>query len=280
MESNEKPNAGGKRGEMIVVCGAKGGIGKTVITVNLAVALSKNNIRISVLDGDFQFGDVCLAMDLHPTFTIKDVAESLDSMDEFALSGYLINHNSGVKVMAAPDRPEYADLIKPNMMEKVCDLLLAQHDYLLVDTGAGLQDHTIQLIEKADQVFVMTTMEMASVKNTKMMLETFEVLGVSHKVQVVLNRSTMESVIKPTDIPDLLVQDTPMFIPNDFQIVSQSLNTGIPFVQNQGKTDIAKSVFRIAEQMISRREIALFKPKPPSIMQMLFNRNKGNMMTP
>ncbi len=266
-----------KRGEMIAICSSKGGIGRTVLAVNLAVALSKNNFQISIMDGDFQFNDVSLAMDLHPTFTIKDVAESIATIDKHTLPSYMIRHGSGVRVLAAPERPEFADLIKPDVIDQVCEMLLAQHDYLIVDTAVGLQENTMQLIEKADQVFVLTTLEMTAIKNTKLMLETLDVLGMRHKVQLVINRATMESVIKATDVPDILGAENPIFVPNDFQIVSQSLNVGIPFVLNQGKTEIAKSVFKMAEQLISRREISLFKPKPTSIFQMLFHKNnKGN----
>lgn len=262
------------RGEMIAVCSAKGGIGRTVIAANLAVALSKNNIQISVLDGNFQFGDVSLALDLHPTFTIKDVVEVIDSLDKFALTSYLMHHNSGIKVLAAPDRPEYADLVTPQVIEKVCDLLLAQHDFVIVDTGVGLQDRSLQLIEKADQVFILTNLEMATIKNTKMMLETLSLLGLRDKVQVVVNRSTMESVIQAADVPEILGEETPICIPNQFQIVSQSLNIGIPFVINHGKTDVAKAVFKLAEQLISRREISLFKPQKPSFFQSFFQKPK------
>lgn len=261
-----------KRGEMIVICSAKGGIGRTVIAVNLAVALSKKNIQISVLDGDLQFGDVGLAMDLHPTFTVKDVIEGIDSMDKFALSSYLIHHSSGVKVLMAPERPEQADLLTTSALDRICDLLLAQHDYVIADAGVGLQEKTLQLLEKADQAFVLTTLEMASIKNTKLMLETLELLGLRDKVKVVINRSTMESVIKAGDAPHILDEETPFFIPNDFQVVSRSLNTGIPFVMNHGKTEVAKSIFRMAEQLISRREIALFMPKNPSFLQSLIHK--------
>jgi pilus assembly protein CpaE len=275
----EKHNQGGgeeraKRGEMIAICSAKGGVGKTVISVNLAVALSKKNIQISMLDGDFQFGDVCLAMDLHPTFSIKDVVENMESLDSFALSSYLMKHPSGVKVLAAPERPEYADLVTPQVTDRVCELLLSQHDYLIVDTGAGLQEKCLPLIEKADQVFIITNLEMTTIKNTKMMLETLELLGLRHKVQVVVNRSTMESVIQADDVPDILGEESPIFIPNQFQMVSQSLNIGIPFVVNHGKTDLSKAIFKMAEQMVSRREISLFKPKPSSFLQSLFQKTK------
>jgi pilus assembly protein CpaE len=271
-EGSPKP----KRGEMIVICSAKGGIGRTVLAVNLAIALSKNNhLQISLLDGDYQFGDISMAIDMHPTFTVKDVVEGMDLIDQHTLPSYMIRHGSGVKVLAAPERPEFADLIQSSVMDKICELLLAEHDYLIVDTAVGLQENTIQFIEKADQVFVLTTLELTAIKNTKLMLETLDVLGLRHKVQLIVNRATMESVIKATDVPDILGVEHPEYVPNDFAIVSQSLNVGIPFVQNQAKTDIAKSIFKMAEHLISRREIALFKPKPPSFLQTLFHKTKG-----
>jgi pilus assembly protein CpaE len=277
-EEVRDPGRQGKRGEMIVICSAKGGIGRTVLAVNLAVALSKNNrLQIGLMDGDFQFGDVCLAMDLHPTFTIKDVIEDVEGMDSFALSGFLMHHSSGVKVLAAPERPEQADLLNSDVIGRVCDLLLSQMDYLIVDTTVGLTERTLQLIDKADQVFVLTTLEMAAIKSTKLMLETLHLLGAREKATVVVNRSTMESVIKAQDVPNILDEETPVYVPNDFQICSSSLNIGIPFVLNQGKTDIAKSIFRMAEQLISRREIALFKPKQASLMQSLLHRAKSSV---
>ena len=263
-----------KRGEMIAVCSAKGGIGRTILTVNLAVALFKKNISISVLDGDFQFGDVSLAMDLQSTFTVKDVVEEIDRLDEYSLASYLCNHESGVKILPAPDRPEYADLITEEVIDKIINLLLLQHDYVVVDTGVGLQERTINLIEKADQILLITNLEMATLKNTKLMLETLEMLGLGEKVRIVVNRATMDSVIKATDVPDILGTEDPIYIPNDFQIASQSLNIGIPFVSNQGKTELAKSIFKMAEQITSRREISMIKSKNPSIFSKLFGRKR------
>jgi len=264
----------GFRGEMIAVCSAKGGVGRTVVTTNLAVALSKSNIKVGVVDGSLQFGDVCLALDLHPTFTMKDVVESMDTLDAFGLSSFLMHHPSGVRVLAGPERPEYADLVTPEALQTICDLMLAQHDYVLVDTGVGLQEKNLHLVEKADQVIVLTNLEMATMKNTKLLLETLDLLGMREKAQLVVNRANMESVISASDVPDILGAEVGMYIPNQFQIVSQSLNVGIPFVVGQGKTDVAKAVFRMADQLVSRREISLFKPKTPSLFQSLFSKPK------
>lgn len=267
-KNNIRPN----RGEMIVVCSAKGGIGRTILTVNIAAALYKKNISVGVVDGDFQFGDVSLALDLQSTFTMKEVIEGIETLDEYSLPGYLCRHESGVKVLPAPERPEYADLMSKENVNKVIDHMLQLFDYTLVDTGVGFNEHTLNFVEKADQILLVTNLEMATLKNTKLMLETFEILGLKGKIRIVINRATMESVIQATDAAQILGDENPFYIPNDFQICSQSLNIGIPFVLNQGKTEVAKSIFKMAEQITSRREIGLLKTNKPSFLSKLISR--------
>lgn len=241
-------------GEMIAVCSAKGGIGRTILTVNLAVALSKNNSSVSIMDGDFQFGDVGLAMDLQSAFTIKEVIEGLETLDQYSLAGYLTAHESGVKVLPAPERPEFADLVTKEAVNKIIELLRSQHDYIVIDTEAGLNEHTIQIIEQADQILVVTNLEMTALKNTKLYLETLEVLGLRLKARVIINRANMESVIKAEEAAKIIGESHPIYIPNEFHICSQSLNIGIPFVMNQGKTDVAKGVFKMAE-LLSNNQV-------------------------
>jgi pilus assembly protein CpaE len=271
---NGQENRLQKRGELITVCSAKGGVGRTLLSVNLAVALCKKNIRISILDGDFQFGDVGLAMDLQSTFTIKDVIQEIERLDELTLASYLSLHDSGVKVLSAPDKPEYADLVTEETLDRIVPLLLTGHDFVIADTGVGLEEKSLRLMEKSDQILIVTNLEMATLKNTKLMLEILDMLGLRDRVRLVVNRATMESVIQATDVPDILGEEEPIFIPNDFQIASQSMNIGIPFVINQGKTEIAKSVFKMAEQISSRREISLIKTKGPNLLSKLFSRKR------
>jgi len=250
-----------KRGELIVVASAKGGVGKTCLSVNLATAFCKKNIRVALLDGDFQFGDVSLSLDLKSSFTMKDVLDEGESLEKSSILSYLNHHESGLKVLAGPDRPEYADLVTPDIIEKVLTSLLEEHHYVLVDCGVGFHENNLKMLDMADRVLLVTNLEMSTLKNTRLMMETFETLDINHKIELVLNRSTMESVIKPNDVVGILNSDEPIYLPNDFQTASQSLNIGIPFVMNQAKTDLAKAYYKMAERLYSKREVSMFKEK-------------------
>ncbi len=263
-----------QRGEIITVVSAKGGVGRTVLTVNLAIALRKKNIRVSIVDGDFQFGDISLALDLQSTLSITDVVEEAEYLDQHSLVNFLNKHESGIKVLSAPEKPEQADLITDELIYQVLHLLAIEHDYVLVDTGVGLQENNCAFFEKADQILLVTNLEMATLKNTKLMLETLEALGLGDKVQIVINRSTMVSVINAAEVQEILGIEEPFYIPNDFNVASKSLNIGVPFVVNQGKCDLSKSYFKMAEQLTSRREISVFKQKEPSVWSKLFQRSK------
>lgn len=252
MQTEQQPNK--SRGKVIAVCSAKGGIGRTIITVNLAAALFKKNISVAILDGDFQFGDVALAMDLQNTFSIKDVIEGIANLDEHSLTGYLASHESGVKVLPAPDRPEFADLVTKETITKIIHLMRNMYEYVVVDTEAGLNESTINIIEQADQILVVTNLEMTALKNTKLLMETLEALGLRNKSRVIINRANMESLINAEDAAKILGAEDPIYLPNDFQICSRSLNIGIPFVSNQGKSEVAKGVFKMAEILSRARQ--------------------------
>jgi pilus assembly protein CpaE len=269
-------NMNPQRGKLIAVCSAKGGIGRTTLSVNLAVALLKKNYTVGVLDGDFQFGDVNLALDLKFSLTIKDVLEGIGSLDEHSLANFLAVHESGVRVLSAPDRPEFADLITNEAVNKIVDVMLTGHDYVVVDTSVGLHEQSIRFIERADKILVVTNLEMAALKNTKLLLETLELLGLRSKVRLIINRANMESVIKATDATKILAEENPIYIPNDFQICSQSINLGVPFVIKHGKSDVAKGVFKMAELLSSENISSPIKSKRNhSTLSKLFSKKRS-----
>ena len=238
-------------GKTIAVISAKGGVGRTLISVNLAVALNKKNLNVCLVDADSQFGDVSLAMDLQPTFTMKEIVEELGSMDAGSISNYLTSHSSGIKVVPSPEKPEYAELVNTDSLLKVVDLLRNQMDYLVVDTEVGIGDQTVDILEHAHHILIVTNLEMTALKSTKLMLETLEKLGLREKVSLVVNRFDMDSLIKAEDVPEMMGCKEAIYLPNDFKISSQSMNLGIPLVISHAHSTLSKAFFKTAENMIS-----------------------------
>lgn len=268
------PEANGKKAKMVAVCSAKGGVGRTLISVNLAIALNKKNLNISLLDGDFQFGDVSLAMDLQPTFTIKEIIEELGTVESNSINGYLTVHQSGVKVLPSPEKPEYAELVTSDVLLKVVELLRKQSDYLVVDTGIGIQDQTVDVLEQSDTILIVTNLEMTALKSTQLMLETLDKLGLRDKVTLVVNRYDMESLIKAEDVPEMIGHKQVIYLPNNFKIASQSLNLGIPLVVGQSKSNLSKAIFKTAETIISNQQHTIegSKKKKGSVLGKMFNK--------
>lgn len=234
--------------EMIVFASAKGGVGKTVISVNMAVALADRGFSTCIIDGNFQFGDVNLALDIQPKFTISDLAQDDRPLTSSILGDYFQEHGSGVEVLSAPLKPEYADLVTTSLIQGICEKSLVQHEYLIADLPAGLSENNLTFMEMATKIYIVTDLEMAALKNTKMMIKTLTYLGLGEKIAVIGNRGDMEGIVKFKDVPGILEINSIHFISNDFNTVSKSFNIGVPFVTNKPREKISMEVTNIAAE--------------------------------
>jgi len=261
MEELTKVKTEEKLGKMIVFASGKGGVGKTVLSVNTAVALAQKGYSTCIVDGDFQFGDVNLAFDLQPKLTISDLVQDIKSLTSSMLPNYLQNHESGVKVLSAPLKPEYADLITASSIKDIIQKLLELHEYVVADISSGLTENNITFMEQADKILVVTDLEMAALKNTKTMLKTLKVLNMTEKVSVLVNRGNMESVIKFKDVPGILELRDLFYISNDFKVVSKSFNIGIPFIISKPNEKITREVNYMVDKICNRRYSARGKRK-------------------
>ncbi|MCY6371181.1 AAA family ATPase [Clostridium ganghwense] len=263
------------KSEIIVFASAKGGVGKTVLTVNMAVAIASKGFSTCIIDGNFQFGDVNLALNIEPKLTISDVIHDVNSLDSNMLLNYLQNHDSGVKILSAPLKPEYADLITSTEIKVICKKLLEQHDYLIVDLSSGLSENNISFLELADKIFLVTDLEMAALKNTKIMLKTLNALNLSEKIRIIVNRGDMESVIKFKDVKDILGMDNLLFIPNNFKVVSKSFNIGIPFVINKPKEKISNEIINIASEIYRNKYFPRHRRRKKQSLMGFFKRKRN-----
>ncbi len=230
------------KGTVVTVMSAKGGSGKTVFATNLAMLLARHGDPgdVVMVDGDLQFGDVCLVLQLEPKFTIVNAAHELQNLDEQLLDSVLTTHPSGLRVLAAPLEPAFADEISTAAMTDIIEQLRTMFKYVVIDTASLLDELLLSLLERADRVLFIVDMDLPSVKNAKLALETLRLLKFpSSKVELVLNRSNAKARLDEKEIERSLKMKISATVPSD-GIVPASVNEGRPVVESAPKSKVAK----------------------------------------
>jgi len=237
-----------QQGRIITVTSAKGGSGKTVLATNLALVLNRiPDTKVCLVDADLQFGDVCLVLQLEPRFTMVNAAHELHHLDGELLDSLLTEHPTGLKVLAAPLEPAFADDITTAGLMQMLDVLRESYDYVIVDTAAMLDELILSLIEKSDDILMLVDMDLPSVKNAKLALETLRLLKFStSNVQLVLNRSNSKAKLDNKEIEGALKMAIAASIPSD-AVVAASVNEGRPVVETDPKSKVAKGFESVAE---------------------------------
>src|SRR5690554_6291942 len=238
----------GEEGRIITVMSAKGGSGKTVLATNLALLLNRlPDKKVVLVDADLQFGDCCLVLQLEPRFTMVNAAHEMHHLDAQMLDSLLTEHPSGLKVLAAPLEPAFADDITTAGLMKMIELLKEQFDYVIVDTASMLDELLLSLIEAGDQVLMVVDMDLPSVKNAKLALETLRLLKFpTDKVHIVMNRANAKARLDEKEIEAALKAKISAAVPSD-GAVAASVNEGRPVVESQPKSRIAKGFESVAE---------------------------------
>ena len=243
-------DAGDQPGKVITFFSTKGGVGKSVISTNCAVALAKSTGKeVVVLDLDLQFGDVGIMYQMSPNHTIFDAVQAISRLDEDMLKGFLMVHTSGVKALLAPVRPHESDSITAAHVKEIIDLLRKLFDYVVVDTPPSFTDVVLAALDESDQIYLIATMDMPSIKNIKLAVQTLKQLGYSENIiKFILNRADSKVWLEVDEVEKSLGLKADAKIPSD-RIVPRSVNKGIPIVLEQPKSSIAKSLFALAERI-------------------------------
>ena len=224
---------------MVCILGPKGGTGKTVTASNLTVGLAKAGKRAVVVDLDLQFGDIGIALGLEPQRTVYDLASSWGALDAEKLDAYLATHSSGARALLAPIRPDQASAVTNDLLREVYGLLRSTYDVVVVDTPPDFTPEVIAAIDESSHVCMVTAMDSLSLKNTKLGLETLDLMGYErHGVSLVLNRSDSQVGITHGDVEQIIGRQPDVFVPSNRE-VPRSLNEGVPIVLANGRSRVA-----------------------------------------
>jgi pilus assembly protein CpaE len=226
---------------IICVLGLKGGVGKTLTSVNLAVSLAQAGRSVAVMDLDLQFGDVALAMGIAPMRTI--------SLDAGKLGDFLMEHPSGARALLAPVRPDQAAMITVPFLQEVQRLLGEMFEFLVIDTPPSFAPEVISSVDSSDDVLVVAMRDTLALKNTKLGLETLERMDYDRRrVKILLNRANTNVGIEREDVLAILGRDVDTLLPSHRDI-TRSINQGEPISLQRG-SEAAKAFRELAQSYI------------------------------
>ncbi len=254
-----KPSDTGPRaepGRIVAVFGPKGGVGRTTLAVNLAVAASTElGQRTCLVDASFQFGDVGVLLNLNPkNKSIADLVPELEAGEAESLDTFIVNHSAGIRVLLAPPSPEMAELITPAATKRMLEALRETHDLVVVDCMSTFNDTTLAILDLADTVLTMLSLEITSIKNIRLFLEVAEQLGYGgDKIRLVLNRADSSLGIRVADVEHSIGRRVDHTIVSDGRSVVYALNRGVPFFLSNREAQVSQDVLRLASAVVGTR---------------------------
>jgi pilus assembly protein CpaE len=240
-----------KVGRIISVFSKKGGMGVTTLAVNMGVALSQMDDRkTALLDLDLQLGDVTSFLNLSPEYNIIDVCNKEGGIDEVKLQSCMVRHQSGVYVLAEPRNPAESENVSPSQINSILGHLKSMFSFVVIDTPHTFDAKTLEAFEISDHIMVVAVPSVSSIRATKKTLAAFRDLGYApDKVKLVVNRVSKKDRITASEIEKTLNYPITFAIPNNYPTVIDAINTGIPLVNHQTDSNVAKSITELANDI-------------------------------
>lgn len=242
---------GTQSSRVITVFGAKGGSGRTAIAVNVATTCERTlGKRTLVIDLDLQFGDVGLALGIDPRMTILDLVLAHGELDADKLAGFVTRSDSGVDVLPAPLRPEDAELVTEERLSTLIAAARQRYDVVVIDTPAGFSPTVLTALDRTDDLLLVTTPDVAAIKNTRACLQTLLMLQFPHdRCHIVLNNPDGRSTLGRDDVEHALERKVTLEMPNS-KGISSSLDAGIPLVIGDRRGDMAQAISRLCMRVL------------------------------
>ncbi len=250
----EFPQSPGAYGKVIVVYSPKGGVGTTTLATNLAVTLHNAETPVVLVDGKIQFGDLMIMLNERGKNNITDLAPRADELDPEVVEDVLITHSAtGMKLLAAPPRPEYSENINGDQFGKILAYLRRLYSYIVVDAGSHLTDVVLSALDASSLVVLIAMQDIPSINDARLFLELAGVLGLdTERILFVLNRFDKRIAISAESIGNNLKHPVSVVVPQEERVVLPSVNRGVPFILQERKRPVARAVLELAEKVRQR----------------------------
>jgi pilus assembly protein CpaE len=242
-----------KLGAVLAFAHGKGGVGTTTLAANVAAALAGDGKSVALLDLNLQFGNAAMFFDLRPRTTIVDFAQAdITRVTEDDFAQYLADHESGVRILAAPPSPEEAELVSIAAVQQGIDLARGGRDVVVLDLAAKLDEVTLAALDVTDMVCVVTTPHLASLRSTSDTLATLTRIGISEaRILVALVRTTAKG-IDEAGVAKFLKRKADVIVPYA-EKADAAADLGVPYVLAEPTDKAAVALKELAVRLASRK---------------------------
>ena len=233
-----------------MVASPKGGVGKSTIAVNLAVGLARQApMDVVLVDLDLQFGDVATHLDLKPAHSLADVFASQGGVDSLLLKTFLTAHPSNFYALCGSESPAAADKVGPKQVRALLSSLAAQFRFVIVDTGAGLDEPTLAALEEANDAVFVSSMDVASVRNVRKEIEVLATLNIlPGERHLVLNFADRDSGLTVRDVEAVVGLPVNVVVPRASEVALAS-NRGVPVLMEKKGGPAAKALNNVVKRI-------------------------------
>ncbi|WP_248582201.1 P-loop NTPase [Nocardioides sp. InS609-2] len=240
----------GRLGKVLTVFSPKGGVGKTTMSVNLALALAGDGFRkVCLVDMDLAFGDVAITLQLFPTHSVEHLIGSEDSLDFPLVESMLTKHESGLMVLAAPSLPDARDRVTGALVSRLLKVLQEQFDYIVVDSAPTFDEQTLTALDGTDECVIVATLDVPTLKNVRVALDTLDMLSIAvdHR-HLLLNRADDQVGLGADKVESILGMEIAAQVPSSIDIAAAT-NAGLPIVLSSPDHQSSRVVRALATRL-------------------------------
>ena len=255
-------------GRVIAFFGAKGGVGTTMLAVHLATYLVRQHgKKVLLIDHKHQLGHVALYLGLKDTqYHFDELLRNADRLDSELLNGFIVRHRSGLDVIASPEMSGSPHETSAGEFGRVMDFLRREYDYILIDSSVAYQDSKTSLIDQADEVYIVSTPDVASLRDLARLVETLSLSeSATGKLRLVVNRSTATDSVTSEQIEKAVRFPISISVPNNYFELLRAINDGEP-IPPQRRSEFNQRMARWANQVVS----GMTGPEAPVLKKKLF----------
>jgi pilus assembly protein CpaE len=237
-------------GKVVTVFAAKGGCGKTTLSTNLGVVLSRGGHRVCVVDLDLAFGDVAITVKLTPTRTIVDALPMAGHVDVTGAASLLTSYRPGLDMLLAPVTPGDAEKVPPSLTGELLSVLRGMFDYVVVDTPPQLSEHVLSVMDVSAHHVLIATPDVPTLKNLRLTLDLLDLLSYPREIRsVILNRSDLKAGLTAQDVERVARCPIVARVPSS-RAVTVSINEGFPITLAHPGHQVSQAITRFAEQYL------------------------------